>query len=175
MTTESLRYCFLSTSAGRMLLIVSPRGIRSLRLADPDDDARLLDTVRAEESASLTLDPKLRREWADRIEDVLAGEQPSTSLPLDLVGTPFQVSVWQALCEIPYGETRTYAEVAEAIGSPKAVRAVGSACGKNRIGVIVPCHRVLRQGGGVGGYFWGTHVKRRLLERERTAAEALVS
>ena len=159
-----------------MLLVVSPRGIRSLRLAEPGDDVRLLDTVRSEEeSAPLIQDPKLRREWADRIEDVLAGEQPSTSLPLDLVGTPFQVSVWQALCEIPYGETRTYAEVAEAIGSPKAVRAVGSACGKNRIGLIVPCHRVLRQGGGIGGYFWGTHVKRRLLERERTTAEALVS
>ena len=177
MTTEPLRYAFLSTSVGRVLLVVSSHGIRSLRLADGDDDAALLDSLRAEDTAPLVQDPRLRREWSDRIEDVLVGEQPSTSLPLDLVGTPFQVSVWKALCEIPYGETRTYAEVAELIGSPKAVRAVGSACGRNRIGLIVPCHRVLRQGGDVG--FWGSAhhatLQRLMLDRERTADEALVS
>jgi AraC family transcriptional regulator, regulatory protein of adaptative response / methylated-DNA-[protein]-cysteine methyltransferase len=175
MTTESLRYCFLSTSAGRMLLVVSPHGIRSFQPADPDGDARLLDKVRSEETTTLIEDPKLRREWTDRIEEVLAGEKLSTSLPLDLVGTPFRISVWKAMCEIPYGETRTYGEVAAMVGSPKAVRAVGSSCGKNRIAVIVPCHRVVPQGGELGTYFWGTHVKRRLLERERTTAEALVS
>jgi AraC family transcriptional regulator of adaptative response/methylated-DNA-[protein]-cysteine methyltransferase len=174
MATETLRYCFLSTSVGRVLLVVSPRGIRALRLADPGGDAQLLDQVRKEETAPLNQDPSLRREWSDRIEDVLSGEKPSTSLPLDLVGTPFQISVFKALCDIPYGETRTYSDVAAAIGSPKAVRAVGSACGKNRICTLVPCHRVLGKSG-MGGFNWGEHVKRRLIERERTGAEALVS
>ena len=121
-------------------------------------------------------DPGLRASGAIGSRTSLSGAAPSTSLPLDLVGTPFQVSVWKASsARIPYGETRTYAEVADAIGSPKAVRAVGSACGRNRIGLLVPCHRVLRQDGDVGGYFWGAHVKRRLIERERTGVGALVS
>jgi AraC family transcriptional regulator, regulatory protein of adaptative response / methylated-DNA-[protein]-cysteine methyltransferase len=175
MATESLRYCFLSTSVGRVLLVVSPRGIRSLRLADLDGDEQLLAEVRQEETAPLNRDPSLRREWSDRIEDVLSGAEPSTSLPLDLVGTPFQVSVWKALCEIPYGETRSYSEIAAAIGAPKASRAVGSACGKNRICTLVPCHRVLGKGGEMGGFNWGPHIKRRLIERERTGTGALVS
>ena len=173
MSVDPLHYCFLSTSAGRILLVVSPRGIRSLQLAD-GDDARLLDALRAEETTPLVEDPKLRREWRDRIEDVLSGEKRNTSLPLDLVGTPFQISVWKAVCKIPFGQTRTYAEVAKSIGAPKAMRAVGSSCRKNRIGLIVPCHRVGRQGGDDGDDSCAS-LRRRLLERERTADEALVS
>jgi AraC family transcriptional regulator of adaptative response/methylated-DNA-[protein]-cysteine methyltransferase len=175
MATESLRYSFLSTSVGRVLLVVSPRGIRSMRIVDLDGDEQLLAELRKEESAPLNQDPSLRREWSDRIEDVLSGEQPSTSLPLDLVGTPFQITVWKALRDIPYGETRSYSDVAAAIGAPRAARAVGSACGKNRICTLVPCHRVLGKGGGMGGFNWGPHIKRRLIERERTGAGALVS
>ena len=116
----------------------------------------------------------VRREWLDRIEEVLSGEKMNTSLPIDLVGTPFQISVWKAVCKIPFGQTRTYAEVAKSIGAPRAMRAVGSACRKNPIGLIVPCHRVGRQGGDDGDDSCAA-LRRRLLQRERTADEALVS
>jgi AraC family transcriptional regulator, regulatory protein of adaptative response / methylated-DNA-[protein]-cysteine methyltransferase len=172
--SDTLGYVFLSTSVGRILLVVSKRGIRSLQMADGDDDARLLGAVRAEESIPLVEIPKLRREWCDRIEEVLAGEKRNTSIPLDLVGTPFRISAWKAICKIPHGQTRTYAEVAESIGAPRAMRAVGSACRKNRIGLIVPCHRVGRQGGDDGDDPCAA-LRRRLLDRERTADEALVS
>jgi O-6-methylguanine DNA methyltransferase len=174
MSADPLHYCFFSTSAGRILLVVSPRGIRSLQLADGNDDARLLDATQADEATPLVENPKLRREWCDRIEDVLSGSRKNTTLPLDLVGTPFQISVWKAVCNIPFGQTRTYAEVAKSIGAPKAMRAVGSACRKNRIALIVPCHRVGRSGGDDGNDECAA-LRRRLLERERTADEALVS
>jgi O-6-methylguanine DNA methyltransferase len=89
------------------------------------------------------------------------------SLPVDLRGTDFQVRVWQALRRIPRGETRTYREVARAIGAPRAVRAVGSACAANPVALAVPCHRVLRADGALGGYAWGLGRKQRLLEIEK--------
>ena len=87
--------------------------------------------------------------------------------PLDLRGTPFQRAVWLALMAIPAGETATYRSIAHSLGRPKAVRAVGTACGANHVSVIVPCHRALRSDGGMGGYYWGLERKRRLLEMER--------
>jgi AraC family transcriptional regulator of adaptative response/methylated-DNA-[protein]-cysteine methyltransferase len=86
---------------------------------------------------------------------------------LDIGGTPFQQRVWEALCDIPAGETRTYAEVAECIGAPEAVRAVASACAANLLAVAIPCHRVLRGDGSISGYRWGVERKRSLLARER--------
>src|SRR5690606_29952222 len=88
------------------------------------------------------------------------------NLPLDVRGTAFQQRVWQALREIPPGSTVSYSDIAERIGSPKAVRAVGTACGANRIAVAIPCHRVLRRDGDVSGYRWGVERKRELLKRE---------
>jgi O-6-methylguanine DNA methyltransferase len=96
-----------------------------------------------------------------------AGELRAFSLPLDLQGTDFQRRVWNALLEIPYGETRTYADIARQIKAPKAVRAVGAANGRNPVPVIVPCHRVIQTGGGLGGYTGGLHYKRMLLAIER--------
>lgn len=90
-------------------------------------------------------------------------------LPLDLRGTAFQQRVWQALCEIPVVETVSYTEIAERIGAPRAVRAVAQACAANKIAVAVPCHRVVRNDGGISGYRWGVERKRDLLERERKA------
>jgi len=89
------------------------------------------------------------------------------SLPLDIRGTTFQRRVWEELRRIPSGTTASYAEVAEAIGSPHAVRAVASACGANKLAVAIPCHRVIAADGGLAGYRWGIERKRRLLERER--------
>ena len=87
-------------------------------------------------------------------------------LSLDIGGTPFQQRVWEALCDIPAGETRTYAEVAECVGAPEAVRAVASACAANLLAVAIPCHRVLRGDGAISGYRWGVERKRSLLARE---------
>jgi AraC family transcriptional regulator of adaptative response/methylated-DNA-[protein]-cysteine methyltransferase len=94
------------------------------------------------------------------------GELPRADLPLDVRGTAFQLRVWQELQRIPRGETRSYGEVAAALGVPGGARAVGAACGSNPVSVVVPCHRVLTASGGLGGYAWGTDVKAALLERE---------
>ncbi|OJV38636.1 MAG: hypothetical protein BGO29_15845 [Bacteroidales bacterium 36-12] len=88
------------------------------------------------------------------------------SRQLKLIGTPFQQSVWKALLEIPEGETKTYAQIAESIGRPKAYRAVGSAIGANHLAYLVPCHRVLRTDGGIGGYHWGVKIKEMILQNE---------
>jgi O-6-methylguanine DNA methyltransferase len=110
----------------------------------------------------------LRRTQA-ALTDALAGRRPKTIPPLDLgPATPFQREVWSVLREIPTGQTRTYGEVARAIGRPRAVRAVGQACGANPIPVLVPCHRVLATGGALGGFSAGLGWKRLLLQRERT-------
>jgi AraC family transcriptional regulator of adaptative response/methylated-DNA-[protein]-cysteine methyltransferase len=109
------------------------------------------------------------RAWAEEIVRRVEGEPPRLAVPLDLQGTDFQRRVWQALRAIPLGETRSYAEVAAAVGAPRAARAVGLACAGNKAAVVVPCHRVLPAAGGLGGYRWGPERKRRLLERERRA------
>jgi AraC family transcriptional regulator of adaptative response/methylated-DNA-[protein]-cysteine methyltransferase len=128
------------------------------------------------------LEAALRREFpaavaVDRDDVVLApvvaevlrridGQAPSAELPLDVRGTAFQLRVWQELQRIPRGETRSYGEVAEAVGVPSGARAVGAACGSNPVAVIVPCHRVLTAGGDLGGYAWGLEAKASLLEQE---------
>ena len=102
-------------------------------------------------------------------EIVAAVEQPGRphAVPLDVQGTAFQEAVWQELRKIPPGETRSYAEIAAAVGKPKAVRAAGSANGANNVAVLIPCHRVVRSDGALGGYAYGTEIKQALLERER--------
>ncbi|MCI3933928.1 MULTISPECIES: methylated-DNA--[protein]-cysteine S-methyltransferase [unclassified Streptomyces] len=106
----------------------------------------------------------------EQLTAYFAGELTRFDLPLRLDGTPFQQSVWQQLLKIPYGQTRTYGELADALGKPAASRAVGLANGKNPIGVIVPCHRVIGAGGGLTGYGGGLDRKRRLLELESGTA-----
>lgn len=105
-----------------------------------------------------------------QIRDFLAGKLHEFDLPLDVRATPFQQSVYEALLAIPYGETRSYADVARSIGQPTAVRAVGSANGANPIPLVVPCHRVVQSGGKLGGYGGGLRLKKRLLAMERAAA-----
>jgi AraC family transcriptional regulator of adaptative response/methylated-DNA-[protein]-cysteine methyltransferase len=94
----------------------------------------------------------------------------ASDLTLHVAGTGFQLSVWNALLQIPVGEVSSYKAVAQAIGKPKAVRAVGSAIGNNPVSCIIPCHRVVRSDGRLGGYFWGTEIKRSMLEREAQTA-----
>ncbi|WP_329284647.1 methylated-DNA--[protein]-cysteine S-methyltransferase [Streptomyces sp. NBC_00691] len=106
-----------------------------------------------------------------QLDAYFAGELTSFELPLNLIGTPFQLRVWEALLRIPYGETRTYGELAEELGNPGASRAVGLANGKNPVSIIVPCHRVVGAGGGLTGYGGGLDRKQRLLAFESGTAE----
>ncbi len=106
------------------------------------------------------------RDAIDQILEYLASERTDFDVPLDLRGTPFQCAVWDALIEIPYGESRSYADVARAVGRPNAQRAVGSANGANPVSLIVPCHRVIAADGSLGGYGGGQELKARLLAME---------
>jgi len=105
--------------------------------------------------------------------EYLKGKRTEFELDLDLQGTPFQLDAWHALCDIPYGEVRTYSEIARAIGKPRAVRAVGAANGANPLSIVVPCHRVVAAGGKLGGYGGGLPLKKKLLVMESEARPCL--
>jgi len=111
--------------------------------------------------------------WAAtaQLKEYFAGQRRRFRLPLALEGSPFQMRVWQALQQIPYGQTRSYQELARAIGAPRAARAVGAANGANPIAILVPCHRVIRSGGELGGYSAGRRLKQFLLDLERSVIE----
>ena len=164
---EDLRWSTVETALGTALVAASARGICMVELGTSE---RTLEAkLRAEfPNASLQrvdvgrdafLAPRVRA-----VADALAGKK--AKVEVDLLGTAFQKKVWDALMRIPPGETRSYAEVAAQLGAPKAARAVAGACAHNRIAVLVPCHRVVRGDGSVGGYRWGLPLKRRLLQRE---------
>jgi AraC family transcriptional regulator of adaptative response/methylated-DNA-[protein]-cysteine methyltransferase len=104
--------------------------------------------------------------WSRDLARWLARGGPGPDVPLEFVGTPFQVSVWEALRTIPAGETRTYGAIAASLGSPRAARAVARACASNELAIVIPCHRVVPSAGGTGGYRWGESLKRTLLEHE---------
>jgi len=150
---------------GPILVAATERGICRI-LHGPD--AAVLEAILGDEFAAADIardDARL----ADIVAEVLRridGDVPARGLPLDVQGTAFQRRVWQELQCIPFGETRSYAEVAEAVGAPRGARAVGSACGRNPVFFVVPCHRVIASDGGLGGYGLGLDVKRRLLDSE---------
>lgn len=112
--------------------------------------------------------------YRDQLEEFFAGERREFSFPLDLRGTDFQVQCWRALLQIPYGETRTYADIARAVKRPQAFRAVGMANNRNPIAIVVPCHRVIASDGTLCGYGGGLEVKRKLLELEGALTASLV-
>ena len=118
--------------------------------------------------ASVTRDDEGLRDVAIVLASAVRGEGDAGVLPLDLQGTAFQIRVWQSLRAIPAGETRTYSDVAQQIGSPRAVRAVASACAANAVALAIPCHRVVRRDGSLGGYRWGLDVKEALLNAEHS-------
>lgn len=177
----AIRYTTARTPLGRVLVAATARGICSVTLGD--DDAHLLDGLRAEfPHATLTRIDAGRDEWLAAVLARVAGEfsgsphaQANGHLPpIDVVASAFQWRVWQALTRIPAGETRSYADIARAIGKPRAARAVGLACGANKLAFIVPCHRVVRTDGSLGGWRWGIARKQRLLKTEaRTATRPL--
>lgn len=167
---ERIAYASRSTPLGALLLAATERGVCFAQFGDVPE--ALLERLR-EEFANADLEPAPGADspaldaWLDALVAHLESGAPRPELPLDLKGTAFQVRVWRFLLQIPEGDVLSYGEVAAGIGEPKAARAVASACAANRIAVLVPCHRVLRGDGDVGGYRWGVHRKRALLDLER--------
>jgi AraC family transcriptional regulator of adaptative response/methylated-DNA-[protein]-cysteine methyltransferase len=163
----TIRYATAPSPLGYLLLAATERGICFIGMGDSIDELERI--VRAEYSAAeISRDDDLKG-WLDLVVRHLEGKQPHIDLPLDVQATAFQRRVWEELRSIPYGSTRTYAEIARAMGEPTAARAVGAACGANPVPLIVPCHRVVRQNGDLGGYRWGTERKQALLAGEHMA------
>ena len=166
-----IRYTLVDSPFGRLLVAGTDRGVCAVSMGD--DDATLINALTSEyPHATLERADSAVGEWVMAIVRHLQGERQAMGVPLDIGGTAFQRRVWKALCEIPFGVTRSYAEVASAIGSPTAARAVASACARNPVSLVVPCHRVVRQGGALGGYRWGLDRKRKLLAQERSVARS---
>jgi O-6-methylguanine DNA methyltransferase len=159
---------------GLALVAMTPRGIRAIHLLDDEDPAAALERSRRQmPGARFVADPKMGAEIASRVTAYLTEGRACDDLAFDLVGTPFQISVWQALRAIPWGETTTYGGLALSLGLPKgAARAVGTACGTNPVSLLIPCHRVVGAGGGLGGYYWGLERKQVLLDLERRGRDS---
>ncbi len=165
-----ITYAIVGSPAGQLMLGATDRGICFVQFGESVDE--LLRALEAEYPAALLEAmrdpaPPVYRQWIAALSAHLAGRQPHLQLPLDIRATSFQMRVWNYLQSIPYGETRSYSEVAGAIGSPSATRAVASACARNPVAILIPCHRVIRGSGELGGYRWGLERKQRLLDGER--------
>jgi AraC family transcriptional regulator of adaptative response/methylated-DNA-[protein]-cysteine methyltransferase len=160
----TIRWAVVPTSLGRMLVAASDKGVCRLSFDEgPDELAQRFPNADLVEGGG---------DFAALVQRVVdAVEQPGTGqdIPLDVRGTAFQERVWAELRKIPPGETRSYAEIAAAAGKPSAVRAAGSANGANNVAVLIPCHRVIRSDGSLGGYAYGLDIKRELLAREKGA------
>lgn len=161
----TIRWAVVQTALGQMLLAATDKGI--CRLSFDEDESEL---VRRFPNAEIVA-------GGAALEDLVKGaiaaiEHPAQmpDLPLDVAGTAFQQAIWSELRRIPAGETRTYADIAAAVGKPKAVRAAGSANGANNVAVLIPCHRVIRTDGSLGGYAYGLERKEKLLSAERKSA-----
>lgn len=169
----TINYAIVDCDLGRMLVAASERGVCAVTFGD--DDEKLLAALQAEYAAAdVRRDDATLAAHVRPLLDHLAGKQPQLDLPTDVRATAFRLRVWAELRRIPYGETRSYGEVAAAIGQPTAVRAVASACAANPLALITPCHRVVREGGALSGYRWGVGRKRRLLEMEREVSASSV-
>ena len=162
-----INYTITRSPLGRLLVAATERGICAVKLGDSDE--ALQSDLRKEypEAEINRMDTELQSS-VERLLDYLAGKQPHLDLPLDIQATAFQRQVWEKLRAIPYGKTRSYGEVAKAMGQPKAVRAVARACASNPVALVIPCHRVIREDQSLGGYRWGLDRKKKLLEKERT-------
>lgn len=161
-----IAYTTFVSPLGWILLASTARGLCSVKLGDrPDALAKQLAVEFSE--AQLKEDRRGLKDAKDRVLGFLSGDATLINLPLDIRGTVFQQRVWSALRRIPRGHTCSYKDIAAAIGEPKAIRAVGSACGANPVALIIPCHRAVRTDGGLGGYAWGLARKQKLLRIER--------
>lgn len=162
---EEIRYAVVASALGRLLVAGTARGVCAVKLGA--SDASLVDALAAEFPGASVRAGGLPAGWARAIASAIGGRPATTpDVPLDVQGTAFQWRVWKALTRIPAGQTRTYTEVATAIGAPTAARAVARACATNPVALVVPCHRVVPSAGGSGGYRWGAERKAALLARE---------
>src|ERR1019366_220100 len=161
-----VRYTIASSPLGRMLIAATDKGICAIQFANSDQQLQqglireFPFAVRRRDDAALT-------GWKTNLTRLIDGQDAHPSLPLDIRATAFQRRVWEALQRIPRGETRSYSAVAKKIGMPKATRAVARACATNPVAVEIPCHRVVRQDGELGGYRWGIERKEQLLALEK--------
>ncbi len=158
-------YTIFASSLGNVLVAATDRGIAAVRFGD--DEASMEDDLRREyPQAELVRDDDNLLPWMTLLSQHLQGHPASASVPLDVQASTFQWKVWEALRRIPVGQTRSYAAIAQAIGQPNATRAVARACATNPVAIIIPCHRVVRSDGAMGGYRWGEERKRALLALE---------
>ena len=161
----TIHYTVVPVSLGRLLVAVTERGICGVSLGDTEES--LVAALRAElPEAELVRTTDARDRLVDSVVAHVEGTTRTDELPLDVRATAFQWQVWRALQRIPEGATRTYQEIARELGQPSAARAVARACASNRVAVLIPCHRVVRGDGGLGGYRWGVARKAALLARE---------
>ncbi len=163
----AIRWAWVDTPFGEALAMATARGLCGMGFAEEmGRDATMADLRARWPEAEFTEDPA----HVVPLVDAALGGQAGR---LHLIGAPFQIKVWEALLRIPSGQVTTYSEIARAIGAPRAVRAVGTAVGRNPVSFLIPCHRALRVSGGLGGYHWGLPVKRAMLAWETARAEAV--
>jgi AraC family transcriptional regulator, regulatory protein of adaptative response / methylated-DNA-[protein]-cysteine methyltransferase len=168
-----IEYVIQATPLGAVLVAATDRGVSAVMIGD--DDGEMESALTAEYPAA-TIARATRvssnlHEWVALIISGLGGGRPHNRIPIDVQASAFRWKVWHELQKIPSGETRTYSDVAKAIGAPAAARAVANACAKNPVSLVIPCHRVVRRNGALGGYRWGLERKRSLLDMERSATE----
>lgn len=167
-----IHYACCATELGWMIMATTDKGVCCVQFGD--DEIALVSLLSLEfpntelKLGSHQASPRLN-DWINALNDHISLGSPRPDIPLDIGGTEFQTNVWQCLLNIPEGNTCSYGELAAQIDRPNAVRAVGTACGKNRIAVLIPCHRVLRHDGQLGGYRWGLERKQALLKSETKA------
>ena len=162
-----IRYTFANSPLGRMLVAATDKGICTIQFADSDDE--LEHGLKHEfPFAQRRRDDHAMQPWRDHLLRQMRGQKLHATLPLDIQATAFQRRVWAYLQSIPFGKTRSYGQVAKAIGHPTASRAVARACATNPVAVAIPCHRVVRENGDLGGYRWGVERKKALLEMEES-------
>ena len=163
---QRVRYTIADSALGRVLIAATDKGVCAVRIGDSDKaiEASLRDEFA---KAEIVRDDRELAVYAQEILDAAEGKGISHRIPLDIRHTAFQWKVWQELQRIGVGETRSYQQVAKAIGAPRAVRAVANACASNPVALVIPCHRVVRTDGEEGGYRWGVERKQQLLAKER--------
>jgi AraC family transcriptional regulator of adaptative response/methylated-DNA-[protein]-cysteine methyltransferase len=165
---EVIRFATARTALGWVLVAATEKGICATEIGDRRES--LIAALRARFAAATTREDRAGlRDWLERIAAFIASPDHALELPLDVRGTAFQAQVWRALQRIPPGSTASYAEIAAALGRPRAVRAVAQACARNPVALLVPCHRAVRGDGELAGYRWGVERKRSLLARESAA------
>jgi AraC family transcriptional regulator of adaptative response/methylated-DNA-[protein]-cysteine methyltransferase len=161
-----IQFGIVSSTLGRLLVAYTERGVCAVAIGE--DDRQLERAFRADfPDAQIHAAGATIHEWIAAIVKTVEGEDPGAAIPLDARGTAFQWRVWNALQQIPRGTTLSYSDVARKIGQPSAVRAVARACATNPVALVIPCHRVVREDGGLGGYRWGVGRKEELLKREQ--------